>query len=89
MIISCPGDCTVYGLAGRNDVPVFWLDPSTSDNSGSSISVHANPYGPGTDFAFGTHQVYYSAVDPSGNTASGCHFQITVTQAGGKKDTSN
>ncbi|XP_072029390.1 uncharacterized protein [Amphiura filiformis] len=82
VIISCPGDCTVYGLSGRDTVPVFWPDPRTSDNSGSTVSLSANPFGSGTEFGFGTHQVYYSAVDPSGNSASGCHFQITVVQPG-------
>ncbi|XP_072028375.1 uncharacterized protein, partial [Amphiura filiformis] len=82
VIISCPGDCIIYGLSGRDTVPVFWPEPRTSDNSGSTVSLSANPFGSGTEFGYGTHQVYYTAVDPSGNTATGCHFQITVTQPG-------
>ena len=84
VIVGCPDDVYACGLGGQEGVPVYWPVPRTSDNSGSTVSLNVSPFGPGTVFGYGSHQVTYTATDPSGNTATGCSFLVRVEVATGK-----
>lgn len=84
MIIDCPDEVNACGLGGAEGVPVYWPVPRTSDNSGGPINLIVRPFGPGTVFGYGSHQVTYTATDPSNNEAAECSFLVRVEQASGK-----
>ena len=55
---------------------ISWAAPTASDNSG--FVTLTSSHDPGTLFSVGTTEVNYTAVDPAGNMAEVCAFNITI-----------
>ena len=74
-IMNCPSDISIDIEVGSGDTPVFWLEPSASDESGN-VTVLIKTSSPGDRFGIGTSTVTYLFADPLNNMAS-CYFKIT------------
>ena len=55
---------------------ISWAAPTASDNSG--FVTLTSSHDPGTLFSVGTTEVNYTAVDPAGNMAEVCAFNVTI-----------
>lgn len=71
---SSQPDITVYLQPGQCQTPVYWNNPTTSDNCSHSVSSN---YMSGQQFALGTTTVLYTANDNSGNLST-LSFDIIV-----------
>ncbi|XP_072175625.1 uncharacterized protein [Diadema setosum] len=73
VISDCPSSITRYTISTR--AIVTWTPPSATDND-VLVSLTSNIQ-PGAQFAIGSHDIIYTAVDASSNTKR-CTFTITV-----------
>ena len=55
---------------------ITWNAPNATDNSG--FVTLTSSHDPGTLFSVGTTEVNYTAVDPAGNMAEVCAFNVTI-----------
>ncbi|XP_070550009.1 hyalin-like [Ptychodera flava] len=74
-VLVCPPDIETDLDSDMNTIPVTWILPNASDNSGT-VRVSGSPE-PGSNFAIGVTKIAYKAEDPMGNTAT-CEFSVTV-----------
>jgi subtilisin-like proprotein convertase family protein len=72
-IVGCPADITI-NTSGSCTQSVNWITPTANDNCSATLSSTHNS---GDVFPIGTTTVTYTAIDPSGNTAT-CTFDVTV-----------
>ncbi|XP_072014221.1 hyalin-like [Amphiura filiformis] len=75
-ITRCPSPATYVIPFGTQSRPVFWTEPTASDNSGSPVTV-VRTHQPGSEFSEGTSEVVYTFRDQSGNEAV-CRFTVTI-----------
>jgi hypothetical protein len=65
---NMPADIVITPPQGSCDTLVTWTPPTAGDNCAGFISSESDTSG--TRFAIGSHYVYYTASDSSGNTAT-------------------
>uniref|UniRef100_UPI002585C7C5 HYR domain-containing protein n=1 Tax=Algoriphagus sp. TaxID=1872435 RepID=UPI002585C7C5 len=75
IISDCPEDFAVNTDPGICGAVVTWIEPTSTDNSGS-VTLVSN-FEPGSIFPVGTSQVVYIATDDAGNQST-CTFNVTV-----------
>nr|XP_054770576.1 hyalin-like [Lytechinus pictus] len=80
VISGCPESQFVTAPPGSSSVPVTWIPPTATDDTG--IVTITGDSTPGSSFPVGTTSVRYEARDSSG-LVSRCTFQIFVTADGG------
>ncbi|XP_030830199.1 uncharacterized protein LOC588928 isoform X14 [Strongylocentrotus purpuratus] len=72
----CPSAQTLeFNSNGSNVIPVSWMEPTFSDNSGNVTVDSSN--GSVSSLGIGNHTITYTTRDPSGNQAM-CSFVITI-----------
>ena len=76
VISGCPANISVNNDAGVCGTNVSWTNPTASDNC--SVSSFTTNHSNGSLFPIGTTTVTYTALDPSGHSAT-CSFDVTVT----------
>ena len=72
--IDCPTNIVT------TNTPVFWANPTATDNVDNNLLVTCNPSSP-FDSGVGTHTVTCTAVDDANNMAT-CTFTITIEERG-------
>ena len=72
----CPMSIVNSTSNGTSSMNITWTAPTASDNSG--FVTLTSSHDPGTPFALGTTEVNYTAVDPAGNMAEVCAFNVTI-----------
>ena len=75
MIFGCPDSITMSVSLGTSSVPVTWIPPTATDNSGGIPAVSSS-HQPGASFPVGTTPVTYTFTDSAGNAAQ-CVFTVT------------
>ncbi len=82
VISNCPFPITVNAPANAGtDLPVFWVPPTVTDNSGIVIPILIS-HQPGDRFLVGqTTTVVYTYADNAGLTSE-CRFDVTVVAFG-------
>ncbi|XP_038068280.1 mucin-3A-like isoform X2 [Patiria miniata] len=83
MINTFPSDITVMVPFGSTGTPVTWDEPTSSDNSGTSIPSSNIPSG--STFPVGSTPVMYTFTDPSGNTRTET-FNVNVVMMPDEED---
>ena len=79
VITNCPSTQTADVASGSSTATVTWTEPTATDNSGTvTLDSDSNS---GGSFSVGTTPVFYTATDPSGNTAT-CTFDVVVIGKG-------
>ncbi|XP_072016323.1 uncharacterized protein [Amphiura filiformis] len=78
VVTQCVDDITQDIPLNSGGIPVTWIEPLATDNSGS-VTVASRSRAPGSFFNTGTTQVTYRFVDPSGNAAT-CSFRVFVRE---------
>jgi gliding motility-associated-like protein len=74
-ISNCPDDMTVFTDAGQCGALVSWVEPEVSDNC--AVESFESTHFAGQEFPVGLTEVTYTAIDPSGNSAT-CSFSVLV-----------
>ena len=74
-IYNCPSDILAPTDADKLTAVISWPIVSASDNSGTVNFVPSDLNG--SVFPLGITPVYYTATDPSGNSAA-CQFTVTI-----------
>jgi len=75
VISNIPADIVVNLGPIETEIPVFWVEPTATDNV--SVASFTSTNEPGDAFELGTTIVTYTAIDPSDNTTNES-FTITV-----------
>ncbi|XP_033636365.1 ephrin type-A receptor 3-like [Asterias rubens] len=81
-VIECPANIVMLGdEQGFTMKTVSWTTPVPTDNSNAAITLTSSidPLTPPIMFPIGFHQITYTAMDQSGNSAS-CSFNVTITE---------
>ena len=76
IISNMPNNISVSTNAGQNYATVIWIEPTITDNEGSTVTI-TKSHEPGSNFNLGTTQVTYTAEDSIGNQTSDT-FNIIV-----------
>lgn len=76
IISNIPNNISVSTNAGQNYATVIWIEPTITDNEGSTVKI-TKSHEPGSNFNLGTTQVTYTAEDATGNKTSDT-FNIIV-----------
>jgi alpha-D-ribose 1-methylphosphonate 5-triphosphate synthase subunit PhnG len=76
VISNCPANRAVTAAVGATSAAVSWVEPTATDNSGSTVSRVSN-FSPGDSFNLGSTTVTYTFTDVSGNDNT-CSFVVTV-----------
>ncbi|XP_072013682.1 uncharacterized protein [Amphiura filiformis] len=76
IVSGCPNSARYPVPFGTSSLPVTWVEPTASDNSGRQPTI-SRTHQPGQAFPVGTTPVTYTFTDSSGNEAQ-CSFTITV-----------
>ena len=77
---NCPTDITVYGPISNCQTQATWTPPTATDNCATNVTMTSS-HTPGDQFALGTTQVTYTAMDSlinGSNNSSTCTFNVTV-----------
>ena len=77
VISNTPSTQKVNTDANLATAIVFWTPPTTSDNSGATVTLTSD-HSPGDNFTIGNTTVTYTAVDVHNNTAL-YSFDVIVT----------
>ena len=77
-LFVCPSYVSANIELGTTEIPVHWITPTASDESGKVTLVELT-HSPGENFAIGQTWVSYTFVDEANNTAT-CSFMVTVTE---------
>ena len=76
VIQRCPDSPTYVIPFGTQSRPVFWTEPTATDNSNGLVTVQRS-HQPGDVFNEGMTEVVYTFSDQSGNEAV-CTFTVTI-----------
>ncbi len=76
VVTGCPQSSSYQLPIGSTTLPITWVEPRATDNSGDTPSVDRS-HRPGDTFPVGTTQVVYRFTDKAGNNAE-CTFTLTV-----------
>ena len=80
VITGCPQSTSYQLPVGATTLPITWVEPRASDNSGVQPRI-TRSHIPGDNFPVGTTQVIYTFTDQAGNNDV-CLFTITVGEYG-------
>ena len=86
-ISNCPDNQMGVLPRGALGSPVFWQEPTASDDSGVQPTLFQT-HRPGDIFLPGDTNVIYSFSDGSANTVS-CRFTVTLSDGSVQYDTTN